>query len=573
MNKLRNFITNKFVFCNSPFDYDKINILSKNIIFIERGQNKDDIKNYIPCLFIPAYEETSKFLIFFHGNAEDIFSCELFCQHLSEYLKMNVVIVEYPGYSIYKSDIGESIIYDDSKKVYDFIINKFKLKYEDIYIAGRSLGTGPATFLAKEKKSKSLILISPYKSIKSIKNCFYSYFLLDIFKSIDIIHKVLCPIIFIHGKKDNLIDFNHSKDLNSKAKKNKNKNDLVLNEEMAHNDFDLEKDIIKQILTHLKEDPNSFPKHTLNLDDDKFKYLFNIPNPIQNYFFKLNIQKSKPTTFEKNAKCSLLLKDGRIAFGVNNNIMIYNIDWCLNEKEIIIKLKNKNSIHYMTQLRNNLLAVCDTINVYFYSLKNYKYKEITIYKPKNIEIKIKKIDQLNRGDLIILTENSIEIINEQFKFITEKNGKYKDLTVVFNTIIASNLNSINIIEYQNEQKIITTKQITFKTIDSIYSLINLDNSKFIGLGKEQYIVHDINKTIINFYEHKINEPSHISKVDSNSYLIWNEIGNIYYFGKNGNLIANLIISNKITSIIKFIDGSLIITKDSNNQEDGECKIF
>ena len=218
----------------------------------------------------------------------------------------------------------------------------------------------------------------------------------------------------------------------------------------------------------------------------------------------------------------------------------------------------------MTQLRNNLLAVCDTINVYFYSLKNYKYKEITIYKPKNIEIKIKKIDQLNRGDLIILTENSIEIINEQFKFITEKNGKYKDLTVVFNTIIASNLNSINIIEYQNEQKIITTKQITFKTIDSIYSLINLDNSKFIGLGKEQYIVHDINKTIINFYEHKINEPSHISKVDSNSYLIWNEIGNIYYFGKNGNLIANLIISNKITSIIKFIDGSLIITKDSNN---------
>ena len=572
MIKLRNFITNKFVFCNSPFDYDKINILSKNIIFIEKGQNKDDIKNYIPCLFIQAYEETSKFLIFFHGNAEDIFSCELFCQHLCENLKMNVVIVEYPGYSIYNSDKGESIIYDDSKKVYEFIINKFKLKYEDIYIAGRSLGTGPATFLASKKKSKSLILISPYKSIKSIKNFVCSYFLSDIFKSIDIIDKVLCPIIFIHGKKDNLINFNHSEDLNSKAKKKENKNDLVLNEEMAHNDFDLEKDIIKQILDHLEEDPNSFPEHKLNLDDDEFKYLFNIPNPIQNYLFKLNIQKSNPTTFEKNAKCSLLLKDGRIAFGLNNIIMIYNIDWCLNEKEIIIKLKNNNPIHYMTQLRNNLLAVCDTINVYFYSLKNYKYKEIKIYKPKNIGIKIKKIDQLNRGDLIILTENSIEIINEQYEFIKEKNGKYKDLTVVFNTIIASNLNSIDIIEYENEQ-IITTKQITFNTINSIYSLINLDNSKFIGLGKEKYIVHEINNNKSTFFEHKINEPSHISKVDNNSFLIWNEIGNIIYFGKNGSLTVNLINSNKITSIIKLVDGSLIITKDSNNQEDEDCKIF
>ena len=48
MNSLRERITNMFVFNNPSFEYDKINLLSKNIIFIDRGGDADDINNYIP---------------------------------------------------------------------------------------------------------------------------------------------------------------------------------------------------------------------------------------------------------------------------------------------------------------------------------------------------------------------------------------------------------------------------------------------------------------------------------------------------------------------------------------------
>ena len=81
---------------------------------------------------------------------------------------MNVIFVEYPGYSIYSAEKSENIIYDDSLIVYEFIIKKFDLKDENIYIIGRALGTGPAIYLSSIKNPKALFLISPFKSIKSL---------------------------------------------------------------------------------------------------------------------------------------------------------------------------------------------------------------------------------------------------------------------------------------------------------------------------------------------------------------------------------------------------------------------
>ena len=56
MNSIRECIKNMFAFKNPSFEYDKINLLSKNIIYIDRGGDADDIKNYIPCLFIPELQ-------------------------------------------------------------------------------------------------------------------------------------------------------------------------------------------------------------------------------------------------------------------------------------------------------------------------------------------------------------------------------------------------------------------------------------------------------------------------------------------------------------------------------------
>ena len=405
MTNVKEFLTNMFVFCNPTFKYDEINLQSKNIIFIDKGHNKEDKNNYIPCLFIPEHEKSSKFLIFFHGNSDDIISSELFCQYFSEKLRMNVVIVEYPGYSIYFSEKSAETMCEDSLIVYEFIQKTFNAKNEDIYVVGRSLGTGPAVYLASIKTPKNLFLISPFKSIKSIKNAFLSFFLLDIFKSIDIIDKIKCQIFFIHGKNDTLIDFSHSEELFSKAENisNLNQNILIINKNMTHNDIDIEKDIFNQIKKYLKENPQLFPKNTYNLNDTKFKNLFSYPEPIQKELFKINIKSSNPTKYEVTAKCALKLKDERIAFGFGNSeVSIYNIDGGLNEKEITIKINNcSRPISYINQLKNDVFVICTVTDIYFFLLKKYKYELI---KKLQYNENVLKVDQLITKEITYLTK-------------------------------------------------------------------------------------------------------------------------------------------------------------------------
>ena len=553
-----------FVFCNPTFKYDEINLQSKNIIFIDKEKNKESASNYIPCLFIPEHEKSSKFLIYFHGNSDDIINSELFCQYFSEKLRMNVIIVEYPGYSIYFSEKNAEIMCEDSLIVYEFIKKTFKAKDDDIYIVGRSLGTGPAVYLSSIKKPKNLFLISPFKSIKSIKNAFVSFFLLDIFKSIDIIDKIKCQIFFIHGKNDTLIDFSHSEELFSKTENSSNNNILILNQNMTHNDIDIEKDIFNQIKKYLKDDPQLFPKNTYNLNDTRFKNLFDYPEPIQRELFKLNIKSSNPTKYEISAKYAFKLNDGRIAFGFGNSeLMIYNYDGSLNEKELSFKLNNSDKpISYINQLRNNLLIVCTVTDINFFLLKRYKYE---LVQNLHYDDKILKVEQLISKEIIILCSHSIKILNEFYKEINEINIICNNFEIISNKIILTTPNYISINEYNGRNGLITIQQIDYNPINSIKNIISLNENNFIVIGQTDFLYYDLNNYIGEKVRHDIFNPSCITKLDNTSFLIWNRAGKIVDFEmSNGNFISFQIESINgefINSIIKLFDGSLIISKD------------
>lgn len=69
---------------------------------------------------------------------------------ISNMLKTNVIIVEYPSYGVYKnSKPSEKKICNDSLFIYDFLIEQMNFKPMDICIMGRSLGSVPSIFLAK----------------------------------------------------------------------------------------------------------------------------------------------------------------------------------------------------------------------------------------------------------------------------------------------------------------------------------------------------------------------------------------------------------------------------------------
>ena len=47
---------------------------------------------------------SSKLIVYFHGNAEDVGSCYDMLVKLSIEFKCSVLAMEYPGYAIYKSE-------------------------------------------------------------------------------------------------------------------------------------------------------------------------------------------------------------------------------------------------------------------------------------------------------------------------------------------------------------------------------------------------------------------------------------------------------------------------------------
>ena len=170
-------------------------------------------------------------------------SYELLC-HLSSALRMHVIGIEYPGYGIYPGKSTEEQILADVEDVYLYLTKTMKIRGENIILFGRSIGTGPATWLAAEKKVGALLLMSGYTSIRavasSIAGNLLKYFVKERFRNIDRIKRVETPVFIVHGQSDTLIPYEQSITLHRNCKA---PSSLLLPEEMNHNEFDFFDDL------------------------------------------------------------------------------------------------------------------------------------------------------------------------------------------------------------------------------------------------------------------------------------------------------------------------------------------
>ena len=82
-------------------------------------------------------------------------------------------------------------------------------KGKAVVIAGYSIGTGPATYLAAHNKPKALILQAPYSSLTKLIDekvpLVPDFVKRYAFKTEDIIGRVKAPVYLFHGLDDTLI--------------------------------------------------------------------------------------------------------------------------------------------------------------------------------------------------------------------------------------------------------------------------------------------------------------------------------------------------------------------------------
>jgi hypothetical protein len=133
------------------------------------NDSDDDDDEYIPCLYLPSSFGGNKLVIYFHGNAEDVGLAFEMLNLFSDAIQMHVLAVEYPGYGLYKtSGPDEHKMKEDCETVFDYLTQVVGVRQSDIILWGRSMGSGPCSYLASIKQCYAGLMMSAFTSIKDV---------------------------------------------------------------------------------------------------------------------------------------------------------------------------------------------------------------------------------------------------------------------------------------------------------------------------------------------------------------------------------------------------------------------
>ena len=220
-------------------------IFQKNLIYHPNSQVFENCfwfedyekKNLNNTRFYYKKNYNEKILIYYYGNAGS--ACDRgILKNYFENNNFSIIFLEYTGYSNDKRKPSKKRILSNVKEINEFIK---KNKYENIILYGESIGSGPASYHTTINENiKKIILVSPFSSLEDIvKQKFPIYpisiLLKEKYENINWLENYEKEIIIIHGKKDNIIKKEHSKNLYENLNTEYKKYYLIENK--GHNDL------------------------------------------------------------------------------------------------------------------------------------------------------------------------------------------------------------------------------------------------------------------------------------------------------------------------------------------------
>lgn len=169
----------------------------------------------VPCLLL-KYPYSRFLLLFFHSNAEDLGRSYSFCCQLRDRFQVHVLAVEYPGYGVCPGVATGPSVMENAFSALHFATQSLCWPVDSILICGRSIGTGPAIKLTSLFRFAGVILVTPFMSIGELfkdRVGPFSKLVEEWYPNSELIRKVRCPVLLIHGKADDMISYRHAEQL------------------------------------------------------------------------------------------------------------------------------------------------------------------------------------------------------------------------------------------------------------------------------------------------------------------------------------------------------------------------
>jgi fermentation-respiration switch protein FrsA (DUF1100 family) len=219
--------------------------------FEELAWDVDGVK--INALHFRA-EHSKGVVLYFHGNAGSLRDWGDVAGDFTV-LGYDIVIPDYRGYGKSTGKIkNEAMLHQDAAVAYGYLQKQYR--ENEIVLYGRSIGSGPAVYLAKSEKPRMLILEAPFYSMRDVAHYHYPFLPIGLIDWIlrypmrcDLwIPEVACPIYLFHGTKDEIVPHSSSEKL---LRLIKAKAELITIEGAKHNDlseFKLYRDQLGRIM-------------------------------------------------------------------------------------------------------------------------------------------------------------------------------------------------------------------------------------------------------------------------------------------------------------------------------------
>lgn len=178
-------------------------------------------------------------VLFLHGNAQEVFSWSLVREDL-EALECRLLLIDYHGYGKSGGSPSEAGLYLDGRAALDWLSGQGVTDGETV-VFGKSLGGGVACEIVRGRPFLGLVLESTFTSLASVARHLFPFAPgysppVSAYNSLEKLAEISCPLLVIHGDRDNLIPFREGTRLFEAANEPK---ELFVVEGAGHNDVSM----------------------------------------------------------------------------------------------------------------------------------------------------------------------------------------------------------------------------------------------------------------------------------------------------------------------------------------------
>lgn len=203
-------------------------LFAERMLFLPHPPDQDDPARFVVretaageriALRWLANPEARAVLLYHHGNAEDLYDIERRLRLLRD-CGYAVCAYDYPGYGASSGTPSVAGVRRAAATAYAYLVEERGVAPGRIVSHGRSLGGGPATWIAHREPVGGLVLESAFTSVFRVATR-VRLLPWDLFDNLALVDEVDCPVLVIHSVDDRAIPVAHGRALFAAAREPK----------------------------------------------------------------------------------------------------------------------------------------------------------------------------------------------------------------------------------------------------------------------------------------------------------------------------------------------------------------